>query len=278
MGLPSANTLRRPLAALGLALTSGAASALEYNMTPGVTEISRQNFDLHMLVFYLCVVIGVLVFGVMFYSMFKHTKAKVAEPAKFHHSTGVEIVWTIVPFLILVAVAVPAAGVLVKMEDDSGADLTVKVTGFQWGWHYEFLDNGVAYYSMLDPKSNAARRLDSGIKPESVDHYLRNVDKPLVLPVGKKVKFLVTSVDVIHSWWVPALGGKKDANPGAVNTMWAKIEEPGRYDGKCAELCGKDHGYMPIVVNAVPEAEFDAWVKAEQGKAQQSFELYTAAH
>lgn len=249
--------------ALVASLMNAAHAIPEYNLPVGVTEISRDVFDLHMLVFWICVAIGLVVFGVMFYSIFAHRHSKGAKPADFHHSTVVEIVWTTIPFIILIAMAIPAASMLVRMEDTSNSDLTVKVTGFQWGWHYEYLDNGVQHYSMIDAESNAARRLGSGADVTKIENYLRDVDKPLVLPTDKKIKFLITSIDVIHSWWVPELGGKKDANPGAVNAMWAKIDEPGRYDGKCTELCGKDHGYMPIVVKAVSPAGFDAYIQQQ---------------
>ncbi len=262
-----AQPLSRFAGIAALMSVSSLASAIEYNLPVGVTQLSRETFDLHMLIFWICVVIGALVFGVMGYSLFAHRKSRGAEPAHFHHSTGVEIAWTTVPFIILIAMAIPAAKLLIKMEDTTNSDLVVKVTGFQWGWHYEYLDNGVQHYSMLDARSNAARQKNSGIDVNEIEHYLRDVDKPLVLPTGKKVKFLITSIDVIHSWWVPELGGKKDANPGAVNQMWAEIDEEGRYDGKCTELCGKDHGYMPIVVQAVSPAAFDKYIKNAQAEA-----------
>lgn len=262
-----AQPLRRIAGVAALSSVTSLASAIEYNLPAGVTPLSRETFDLHMLIFWICVVIGIAVFGVMTYSLFAHRKSKGAKPAHFHHSTGVEIAWTVVPFVILIAMAIPAAKLLIKMEDTTNSELTVKVTGFQWGWHYEYLDNGVQHYSMLDAASNAARQLGSGADVTKIEHYLRDVDKPLVLPTGKKIKFLITSIDVIHSWWVPDLGGKKDANPGAVNQMWAKIEEEGRFDGKCTELCGKDHGYMPIVVQAVSPAEFDKYIKVAQAEA-----------
>ena len=242
----------------------------EVNMTRGVTQQSADHFDLHMIVLWICAIIGIGVFTVMFTSIVLHRKSRNHEPAKFSHSTKAEIIWTVIPVLILVGMAVPATTALVKMEDSSGAEMTVKITGFQWRWKYEYLDEDISFISSLDPNSNAARQLNSGMAPESVDNYLLNVDHPLVLPVGKKIKFLITADDVIHSWWVPALGWKRDAIPGFINEAWTNIEKPGTYRGQCAELCGKDHGFMPIVVIALPEDEYQTWVSeqlAEQGAA-----------
>jgi cytochrome c oxidase subunit 2 len=259
------------IAATWLILVAPGLTGNEVNMTRGVTQQSGDHFDLHMIVLWICVVIGIGVFTVMFTSIVLHRKSRGHEAAKFSHSTKAEIIWTIIPVLILVVMAVPATTALVRMEDSSGAEMTVKITGFQWRWKYEYLDQDISFISSLDPNSNVARQLNSGIAPESVDNYLLDVDHPLVLPVGKKIKFLITADDVIHSWWVPALGWKRDAIPGFVNQAWTNIEEPGTYRGQCAELCGKDHGFMPIVVVALPENEFDAWVSeqlAEQGAAQ----------
>jgi cytochrome c oxidase subunit II len=187
------------------------------------------------------------------------------------HNTKVEFVWTVVPVFILIAMAVPAARTLVEIEDTTHTELTIKVTGFQWGWQYDFLDGGVSYYSHLDRKSNAARELLSGIDPESVDHYLLNVDNPLVVPVATKVRLLITGADVIHSWWVPAFGVKKDAIPGFVNEAWFRVDpdKPGLYRGQCAELCGRDHGFMPIVVDARSKADFAAWLKEKAAQQKQ---------
>jgi cytochrome c oxidase subunit 2 len=259
------------IAATWLILVAPAMTGNEINMPRGVTQQSADHFDLHMIVLWICVVIGIGVFTVMFTSIVLHRKSRGHEAAKFSHSTKAEIIWTIIPVLILVAMAVPATTALVKMEDSSGAEMTVKITGFQWRWKYEYLDQDISFISSLDPASNAARQLDSGITAESVDNYLLDVDHPLVLPTGRKIKFLITADDVIHSWWVPALGWKRDAIPGFINEAWTNIEEPGTYRGQCAELCGKDHGFMPIVVVALPEDEFEAWVSdqlAEQGTAQ----------
>jgi cytochrome c oxidase subunit 2 len=242
----------------------------EVNMTRGVTQQSADHFELHMIVLWICAIIGIGVFTVMFTSIILHRKSRNHAPAKFSHSTKAEIIWTVIPVLILVGMAVPATTALVKMEDSSGAEMTVKITGFQWRWKYEYLDEDISFISSLDPNSNAARQLNSGMVPANVDNYLLNVDHPLVLPVGKKIKFLITADDVIHSWWVPALGWKRDAIPGFVNEAWTNIEKPGTYRGQCAELCGKDHGFMPIVVIALPQDEYDTWVSeqlAEQGAA-----------
>ncbi len=251
------------------ALTASSATWAEYglNMTPGVTEFSKLAYGLHMQVLWICVAIGVLVFGVMIYSMVKHRKSRGVKPAQFSHSTTAEIVWTIIPILILVYMAWPATSALVTMEAPKAkADLIVKITGFQWRWRYDYLNEGVGFISSLDADSNRVRQLKSGEDPAQVENYLLDVDKPLVLPVGKQIKFLLTADDVIHAWWVPALGWKRDAIPGFVNEAWTKIEKPGIYRGQCAELCGRDHGFMPIVVKAVTPEEFELWL-AEQKKA-----------
>jgi cytochrome c oxidase subunit 2 len=213
---------------------------------------------------------------VMFTSIILNRKSRGVEAAKFSHSTKAEIIWTIIPVLILVVMAVPATTALVRMEASSGAEMTVKITGFQWRWKYEYLDQDISFISSLNTKSNAARQLNSGIAPEDVDNYLLDVDHPLVLPVGKKIKFLITADDVIHSWWVPALGWKRDAIPGFVNEAWTNIEEPGTYRGQCAELCGKDHGFMPIVVIALPEEEFETWVNKQLAENSRSNETGAA--
>lgn len=236
------------------------------NLTEGVTELSRDIYDLHMLIFWICVVIGVLVYGILIYSLIKFRKSKGAVPADFHENTKVEVLWTVIPFLILMAMAVPATKVMIKAYDVSGADMTVKVTGYQWKWRYEYLDDGLDFFSTLDSKSNEARQLNSGINPADVPNYLLEVDHPLVVPTGKKIRFLFTGGDVIHSWWVPDLGWKKDTIPGFITDGWARIEKPGTYRGQCTELCGRDHGFMPIVVIAKPEAEYKQWL-AEQKKA-----------
>lgn len=238
------------------------------NMPVGVTEVSREVFGLHMLIFKICVVIGVVVFGIMIYSMIYHRKSRGVKPATFHESTTVEIIWTVMPFVILLFMAWPAAKVLIKMEDFSGSEMSVKITGYQWRWHYDYIEEGVNYFSQLDPQHNVARQLGSGVELEKIDNYIKEVDNPLVLPVGKKIRFLHTAADVIHAWWVPALAVKKDSIPGFINENWALIEEPGIYRGKCAELCGRDHGFMPIVVNAVSQEEFDAFIAEKKSAGQ----------
>ena len=225
-------------------------------MPQGVTAISHDVYHLHMLIFWICVAIGVVVFGVMFWSIYHHRKSRGAVPAQFHESTLVEVLWTIVPMMILIGMAVPATGTLVRMYDARDAELTVKVTGYQWRWQYDYLDDGVKFFSTLSTPQAQIRNLAA-----KGEHYLLEVDNPLVVPVGKKVRILTTAADVIHSWWVPELGWKKDAIPGFINEVWTQIEKPGVYRGQCAELCGRDHGFMPIVVKAVPEAEFRQWLE-----------------
>jgi len=262
--------LARLAAGTSLALAAVSAGAYTetsggYNLPTGVTDLSKEVYDLHMLIFWVCVVIGIVVFGLMFWSIIHHRKSKGYKPADFHESTTVEILWTSAPFIILIGMAIPAAGTLIKMEDTRGADMTVKVTGYQWKWQYDYLGENVSYFSTLAADSNKARQLGSGIDPNTVPNYLVDVDNPLVLPVGKKVRFLVTSADVIHAWWVPEIAVKKDAIPGYVNETWAKINTPGTYRGVCAELCGRDHGFMPIVIKALPDAEYKAWLAQQKG-------------
>ena len=256
-------------AVLGALLAStGAWADYGLNMTPGVTEFSQIAYGLHMKILWICVAIGVLVFGVMIYSMLAHRKSKGVQPAQFSHSTAVEIVWTVIPILILVYMAYPATKALITMEaPKEKADLIVKITGFQWRWRYDYLNEDVSFISSLDAESNRVRQLNSGEDPAKVPDYLLNVDKPLVLPVGKQIKFLLTADDVIHAWWVPALGWKRDAIPGFVNEAWTKIEKPGIYRGQCAELCGRDHGFMPIVIKAVTPEEFEAWLAEQKNTA-----------
>lgn len=251
------------------ALTAQAADTMDnayWNLPKGVTDVSNDVWKMHMAAFWVCVVIGIVVFGVMFYSVFAHRRSKHPVPATFHHSTAVEIVWTAVPFLILIGLAIPAAGTLIKEYDTRNSDMTIKITGYQWKWQYEYVGEDVSFFSTLEKKANAARQLHSGIDPASVPNYLHDTDKYLVLPVGKKIRFLLTSNDVIHGWWMPDLAIKKDAIPGYVNEMWTKINEPGIYRGQCTVLCGRDHGFMPIVVDARSEADYAKWL-AEQKKA-----------
>lgn len=238
----------------------------QLNMARGVTPSSNAAYDAHMIVLWTCLAIGVVVFGAMAYAMFKFRKSKGAVPAQFTHNMTAEIIWTVVPVLILIALSFPATRGLMRMYDTRDAEMTVKVTGYQWMWKYEYMGQDVAFTSRLDRKSDEVRQ--SGIDPRTIDlpHYLLEVDNQLVLPVGTKIRFVITADDVIHAWWVPALGWKQDAIPGIVNEAWADIETPGIYRGQCAELCGKDHGFMPIVVKAVSKAEFKTWLAAEQAK------------
>jgi cytochrome c oxidase subunit 2 len=244
-------------------LPSSAAFA-EYglNLPEGVTPISREIYGLHMIIFWICVGIAILVFGVMIYSMIFHRKSRGAVASNFHESTAVELLWTLVPLAILIAIAVPATRVLIDLENTDKADMTIKITGYQWKWQYEYLDEGVSFFSNLAKTSADATR-DSSVRA-TLANYLLDVDKPLVLPINKKIRFLMTSNDVIHSWWVRDLGVKQDANPGFINDAWATIEKPGTYRGQCAELCGKDHGFMPIVVEAKTEADYKKWVNQQK--------------
>jgi cytochrome c oxidase subunit 2 len=261
------------IAALAAALTRAPAAhaAWTLNLTPGVDAVSRDIYSLHMLMFWWCVGIGVVVFGFMIYSMvrFRQSKGAVAD-TQLLHNTRVEIVWTLLPALILVSMAVPAARVLVEAEDTSGAQLSIRVTGYQWRWVYEYVGSGVSIISSLDRDSDAARQLGSNIDPFSVPNYLLSVDHPLVVPAGMKVRLLITGGDVIHSWWMPAFGIKKDAIPGYINETWFNVDTDkiGIYRGQCAELCGRDHGFMPIVVQVMSQADFQSWLKAQQAAAQ----------
>lgn len=236
------------------------------NLPVGVTSISRDVYSIHMMAFWICVAIGIVVFGVMIWSIVFHRRSRGAvADVTIVHNTKVEIIWTTIPVLILIGMAIPAAHGIVLIGNDAHSQLDIKVTGFQWGWQYDYPGKDVSFVSKLDTRSMAASELDSGISPYSVPHYLRNVDHPLVVPVGTKVRLLITAVDVIHSWWVPDLGIKKDAIPGYINTSWFEVDanKPGLYRGQCAELCGRGHGYMPIVVKAVSKADFQAWLKSE---------------
>ena len=263
--------VKRALAA-GPALLLGASPAMaawsDLNLRVGVTELSREIYGLHMLILWVCVAIAAAVFGVMIYSIATFRKSKGAVPATFEHNTKAEIVWNVIPVIILVAMAVPAARTLVKIEDTRGSELTVKVTGYQWKWQYEYVDHGVSFFSTLARTSDEARQLDSGIQPQSVENYLLEVDQPLVVPQGRKVRVLITANDVIHAWWVPDFGMKKDAIPGYINELWFNAEKPGTYRGQCAELCGRDHGFMPVVVEVLPQAEFDTWLEQQKAARQ----------
>ena len=239
---------------------------MQLNLTKGVTEVSRDVYDLHMLAMYICVAIGVVVFGAMFWSMVFHRKSKGAKSADFHESTKVEILWTAIPIVILIAMAVPATKTLIEMENNDDSDVTIQVTASQWKWHYKYFDQDIEFYSVLStPRSHYETQegkhlnVDAGDKVKG-ENYLLEVDKHLVIPVNKKVRFLITSDDVIHAWWVPAFAVKQDANPGFINEAWTKVDKPGIYRGQCAELCGKDHGFMPIVVEVKSEADYAKWL------------------
>ena len=248
-----------------VATLSGAAEVNQMDMSPGVTEVGKEIFELHRLILGICVIIGVLVFGVMFWSIIYHRKSRGVEPATFHESTSIEIAWTVVPFLILIGMAVPATSTLLEIYDYEDAELDILVTGYQWKWRYEYLDeNGenVSFFSNLrTPQSEIYNTEAKG------EHYLLEVDEPMVIPQDTKVRLLITANDVIHSWWVPELAVKRDAIPGFINEAWTRTSEPGIYRGQCAELCGKDHGFMPIVVNVVSRGEYDEWLGAKQAEA-----------
>lgn len=252
------------LATTPLALAAGV-DQWQMNMFKGVTPLSHDMYMLHMVAIYVCAFIGIVVFGAMFYALIYHRKSKGYKAANFHENLRLEIVWSVIPFLILVGLAVPATKVLMRMEDSSASEITIKVVGSQWKWQYQYLDQGISYFSNLSTPYEQIHNTE----PKG-QWYLLEVDKPLVLPINKKIRFLVTSSDVIHSWWVPELGVKRDAIPGFMHEAWARIEKPGIYRGQCAELCGINHGFMPIVVQAVSEDEFKQWL-ATQPKVPDQF-------
>ena len=264
------NLQRKIISALLIFSVPIKADWLALNMTRGATDISNEVFELHMLIFWICVAIGVVVFGVMFYSMYAHTKKKNPVAATFHENHKVEIAWTIIPFLILIAMAIPASKTLVKIYDDEAGDLNIQVTGYQWKWQYNYLEDDVSFFSNLSTDMDEINNL----VPKG-ENYLQEVDEMVVIPVGKKVRFLITANDVIHSWWMPAFAIKQDAIPGFVNTAWTKVDKPGIYRGKCTELCGKNHGFMPIVVKVVEQSEYDKWVSGKREAAMKMAELTT---
>ena len=250
---------------MGVAALAAGGETNQMNMSPGATPVSQSVYHLHMIILWICTVIGIGVFGVMLYSIIYHRKSRGVTPATFHESTKVEIAWTVVPFLILISMAVPATSTLLDIYDFEDAELDILVTGYQWKWKYEYLnENGenVSFFSNLrTPQSEIYNAEAKG------EHYLLEVDEPLVIPADTKVRFLVTANDVLHSWWVPHLGVKKDAIPGFINEAWTKTSEEGIYRGQCAELCGKDHGFMPIVVNVVSKEEYSGWLGEKQAEA-----------
>lgn len=248
-----------------------AAAQNQVNMSPGVTEIGADIFELHMLIMWICVVIGVAVFAVMFYSIYAHRKSKGHQASQFHESTKVEVAWTVVPFLILIAMAVPATSTLLEVYDNDEAELDILITGYQWKWKYEYLlESGepVAFFSNLATSQEEIYNTD-----KKGDNYLLEVDEPLVIPTNTKVRFLVTANDVIHSWWVPEIAVKRDAIPGFINEAWTRVPEEGIYRGQCTELCGAYHGFMPVEVHAVSRDEFDAWMAAKRGAAAAQTQL-----
>jgi len=261
-------------------LSSSAWADTQLNLTKGVTAVSREVYDLHMLVLYICTAIGVVVFGAMFWSMIFHRKSKGAKAADFHESTKVEILWTAIPIVILIAMAVPATSTLINMEDNDNSEVTIQITGSQWKWHYKYFDQNIEYYSVLStPREQYENQNGSfaGNGAQKGEDYLLEVDKPLVIPANKKVRFLITSDDVIHSWWVPAFAVKQDANPGFINEAWTNVDEPGIYRGQCAELCGKDHGFMPIVVEVKSVADYDAWLNEQNALTAQAADAEKAS-
>jgi cytochrome c oxidase subunit 2 len=261
-----ANKLRRAWCSIGCAiLLFGAGNALAefpLNLVKGVTDISHKVYDLHMLILIICVVVCVGVFAVLIYSIMTHRKSRGAVPATFHESTTVEIIWTTIPFLILVGMAIPATKTLLALEDTRDPDLSIMITGYQWKWKYDYLDEDISFFSVL----TTPRDQIEGDAPKD-DTYLMDVDNPIVVPINKKIRFLITSNDVIHSWWVPDLGWKQDAIPGFINDGWTELKQPGTYRGKCAELCGKDHGFMPVVLVAKTEEDYAQWVADQKAGA-----------
>jgi cytochrome c oxidase subunit 2 len=272
-------------AGLALATFGGVVQAnphpWQLNMERGASTWSHVPYDLNNISLWVCVVIGVLVFGAMFVAMFRFRKSRGAVAEKWAHNTVLEVVWTTIPVLILVTLAYLATGGLTSWADTTGSQMTVKVTGYQWKWRYDYVSymgkpiDKVGFMSKLDKQSDDTRQLDSGMDPYAVkvgdeQTYLLNVDKPLVVPVDTKIRFIITGGDVIHSWWVPALGWKLDAIPGIVNAAWTNIKEPGTYRGQCAELCGQDHGFMPIVVVAKSKADFAKWLAEQEASSKKA--------
>ena len=238
------------------------------NMREGVTQVSRDVFELHMLIFYICVAIGAVVFSVMFYSLFRYTKKRNPNPSTFHESTKLEVAWTIVPFLILIAMAVPASKTLTEIYDDEEGEINIQVVGYQWKWEYKYLEDDINFFSNLSTDQDEIYNL----VPKG-ENYLLEVDEPLIIPVDTRVRFLITANDVIHSWWVPDFAIKQDAIPGFINTAWTRAEETGIYRGNCTELCGKNHGFMPVVVKVVEKDEYNDWVLAKKEEAIKLAEL-----
>ena len=240
---------------LFLVPTSVFSEASDYNMRVGVTEVSKEIFDLHMLIMWICVWIGVVVFGIMFWSLWKYRKSSGAIAAKFDDHFWVEIAWTVAATVILVGMAIPSTSVMIKAYDDTEGDINIMVTGYQWKWQYTYLEEGVSFFSNL---ATSQEEIDNAL-PKG-EFYLSEVDEPLVIPINKRIRFLITGNDVIHSWWVPDFAVKQDAVPGFINTAWTIVPKPGIYRGACTELCGLGHAFMPIVVRAVEQEEYEAWI------------------
>jgi cytochrome c oxidase subunit 2 len=245
-----------------LAFSQSALAEYAYNLQIPASKVAQDVFDLHNLIMLVCLGIFIVVFGAMFYSLLKHRKSVGHKAAHFHENTTVEVIWTVIPFAILMGMAYPAAKVVIDMKDTSNPDMTIKITGYQWKWGYDYLNDGVSFYSTL-----ATPREQIEGKAEKGEHYLLEVDEPMVVPVGKRVRLLITANDVLHAWWVPALGAKQDAIPGFIRDSWFTADKIGTYRGQCVELCGKDHGFMPIVVEVVSEADYAAWVAKKKGTA-----------
>ena len=240
---------------LFLVPTSVFSEASDYNMRVGVTEVSKEIFDLHMLIMWICVWIGVVVFGIMFWSLWKYRKSSGAIAAKFDDHFWVEIAWTVAATVILVGIAIPSTSVMIKAYDDTEGDVNIMITGYQWKWQYTYLEEGVSFFSNL---STSQEEIDNAL-PKG-EFYLSEVDEPLVIPINKRIRFLITGNDVIHSWWVPDFAVKQDAVPGFINTAWTNVPKPGIYRGACTELCGLGHAFMPVVVRAVEQEEYEAWI------------------
>jgi cytochrome c oxidase subunit 2 len=264
------------LALVSLIFINPAWAEMRLNLTEGATAVSKEVYDLHMLVLYICTAIGLIVFGAMFWSIAFHRKSTGAKPADFHESTKVEILWTTIPIVILIGMAIPATHTLIAMEDNSNSDVTIQITGSQWKWHYKYFDQDIEYYSVLSTPREQYQNQQETTAEKGIN-YLLEVDKPLVIPANKKVRFLITSDDVIHSWWVPAFAVKQDANPGFINEAWTNVDDPGVYRGQCAELCGKDHGFMPIVVEVKSVADYDVWLGEQKQLIAQAAEAEQAS-
>jgi len=255
------------LAAAFAAAAAAPAALADYHVDilPPASPIAQQIYDLHFGILWVCVGIFVVVFGAMFWSVFNHRKSKGAKAEQFHENTTVEIIWTVIPFVILIAMAYPATRTVLDMKDASNADMTIKVTAYQWKWEYDYLQDGVHFYSSLSTPRNQIEEWEKKGEKKG-EHYLLEVDNPVVVPAGKKVRLLITSNDVIHGWYVPQLGVNQYGIPGFVKDAWFKVERPGRYLGQCSQICGKEHGYMPIVVDAVSPADYAKWVAERKAK------------